>query len=242
MGTVQEKVRYLEDTKVMIKSALLQKNIDVAIDDSFREYANKIKQIKAAPPLSKGGMRVVMNTSRATGDYGLLTRKEIRKVLGVAATGLTDAGYFFYSCDKLTDVNNFDTSGISDFQRFFYGCTALQNVSELEASSFIDISLMFYNCKNLTNFEGLKNLGKAYTNEKEKISAYSLNLADCSKLTHKSLINIVKKLYNLNLTYRVAEGGILYRQEIKLNKESYNLLTEEEKKIAIDKGWDIVQG
>ena len=42
MGTINEKINYLEETKNLIKNALLEKGIDVSDDDTFRSYVQKI--------------------------------------------------------------------------------------------------------------------------------------------------------------------------------------------------------
>ena len=45
MGTVVEKYQYLEGTKQAIKKAIKGKGVDVSDTDTFRSYAEKIKEI-----------------------------------------------------------------------------------------------------------------------------------------------------------------------------------------------------
>lgn len=58
MGTIQEKAKYLEDTKLMIKDALIQKDINITSEDTFRQYAEKLKQIKNMPELKQAELSV----------------------------------------------------------------------------------------------------------------------------------------------------------------------------------------
>lgn len=45
MGTIQQKLDYLDNTKTLIKTAIVNKGVAVASDTTFRAYAEKISQI-----------------------------------------------------------------------------------------------------------------------------------------------------------------------------------------------------
>lgn len=47
MGTINEKLNYLLQTKENIKQAIKGKGIEITDSDSFRSYAEKIETIKA---------------------------------------------------------------------------------------------------------------------------------------------------------------------------------------------------
>ena len=47
MGTINEKLNYLSQTKENIKQAIKGKGVEIADSDSFRSYAEKIGTIKA---------------------------------------------------------------------------------------------------------------------------------------------------------------------------------------------------
>ena len=47
MGTINEKLNYLLQTKENIKKAIKGKGVEIADSDSFRSYAEKIGTIKA---------------------------------------------------------------------------------------------------------------------------------------------------------------------------------------------------
>lgn len=52
-------------------------------------------------------------------------------------------------------------------------------------------------------------------------------------------MNVINKLYDLNLTYDVANEGTLYRQTLKLGTTNRNKLTSDEIAKATNKGWNI---
>ena len=53
-------------------------------------------------------------------------------------------------------------------------------------------------------------------------------------------MSIINNLYDLNLTYDVANGGTLYRQRVQLGSTNLAKLSEEEKEIATNKGWNLI--
>lgn len=91
----------------------------------------------------------------------------------------------------------------------------------------------------MTNLKSFKNLGKAYTSKTQNYSNYKLDLSKSTKLTHESLIDVINNLYDLNLTYNVANGGTLYRQSLVLGSTNLAKLTEDEIAIATNKGWNV---
>ena len=95
-------------------------------------------------------------------------------------------------------------------------------------SNVIDLQNMFYNCSKLQNLGSLSNLGKAFVKNSNNVSAYTLTLSACTKLTHDSLMNSINGLYDLNLTYDVANGGTLYTQKLVLGSTNKGKLSADE--------------
>jgi hypothetical protein len=145
----------------------------------------------------------------------------------------------FRECSSLSTVSEINTSSVLNFKNAFYFCCSLYKLCELNAKNTVVITLMFYKCYLLTEFGGLKDLGKAFIIETEHYDNYTLDLSYSNLLTHDSLMNVINKLYDLNLTYDVANGGTLYRQSLVLGSTNLAKLTDEEIKIATDKGWDV---
>ena len=154
-----------------------------------------------------------------------------------------DMSYMFNSCYKLISLNvsNFNTSNVKDMERIFTFCTSLTelNLSSFDTSKVINVSGMLYECQNLTNLQFGYNLGKGYNQKSNNYDRYRLDLSRCSKLTHDSLMNVINNLYDLNLTYNVANGGTLYTQALTLGNTNLAKLTAEEIAIATNKGWTV---
>jgi hypothetical protein len=116
---------------------------------------------------------------------------------------------------------------------------------QLYGDSLTNLTQAFFEQKKLVTFNGIKNLGKAYTQKTTHYGQYALNLGASSKLSYQSLINIINNLYDLNITYGVYDAngtpgtGTLYRQQLILGSTNLAKLTDEEKAIATNKGWDL---
>lgn len=150
----------------------------------------------------------------------------------------------FHNCTKVEniDLSSFNTSNVTEFDNMFNSCVILTNLdlSGFDMSKVIRIYHMFYNCKNLTNLKSFKNLGKGYTQKTSNYVYYTLELNECVNLTHESLIDVITNgLYDLNLTYDVANGGLLYTQKLILGTTNLAKLTAEEIAIATAKGWTV---
>ena len=59
MGTINEKLNYLLQTKENIKQSIKEKGVEITDSDSFRSYAEKIGTIKA------GGDEILINAPTA---------------------------------------------------------------------------------------------------------------------------------------------------------------------------------
>ena len=59
MGTINEKLNYLSQTKENIKQAIKEKGVEITDSDSFRSYADKIGTIKT------GGNEILIGASTA---------------------------------------------------------------------------------------------------------------------------------------------------------------------------------
>lgn len=55
MGTLLQKLEYLEQTKVDIKNALKKRGSKVTDEDTFRSYADYISNLQSGAPSSRAG-------------------------------------------------------------------------------------------------------------------------------------------------------------------------------------------
>ena len=150
--------------------------------------------------------------------------------------------YTFYGCSKLSslDFGNMNTSNLTSIRSAFHNCQKLTSLdlSNLDMSNVNNVNGAFNACIDLENLKGFKNLGKGYTQKTANNSNYTLNLS-YSDLTVESLLDIINNLYDLNLTYDVANGGTLYTQTLQLGSGNKNKLTTDEIAIATNKGWTV---
>lgn len=154
-------------------------------------------------------------------------------------SNVTNMNAMFYQNNNLSELNitGWDTSKVTNTQNLFSTCPKLKDIIELNLSSSTNVYNVLYKCKVLENFGGFKDLGKGYTQKSSNYANYKLDLSTCTSLTHDSLMNVINKLYDLNLTYDVANGGTLYTQQLVLGVDNLAKLTEEEVAIATNKGW-----
>jgi surface protein len=146
----------------------------------------------------------------------------------------------FLNCISLKTAPELNTGSATSVASLFNNCEILETVPLYDCSNADNIYFIFHGCENLTNLGGLSNLGKSYTQASNDHLNYTLDLSDCVNLTHDSLMNVINNLYDLNLTYDVANGGTLYTQKLNLGATNIAKLTAEEIAIATNKGWNVV--
>ena len=143
-------------------------------------------------------------------------------------SNVTSMEQAFYGCTNLIKIPTLNCSKATTFSAAFRNCIRLIEMGEIDASSCIHWSDSMEQATEITTLGGFLNIGKAYTQKSSIVSAYQIRLHICTKLTHESLMNVINKLYDLNLTYDVANGGTLYTQSIALGSTNLSKLTAEE--------------
>ena len=172
----------------------------------------------------------------------------------------------FVNCSNLTTVPLFDTNSVTDMSYMFYGCSNLTTVPQFDTSNVTNMSYMFLECSNLTsvpefncshinsllytnspiklfNYEnnvselgGFMHLGEGYTNILGSSNA-TLQLQDLSQLTHESCMNVINKVYDMNLNNAFTNTA-----SIRFHATPYALLSQEDIAIATNKGWSVQAG
>ena len=145
--------------------------------------------------------------------------------------------YMFGSCTNLTTIPQIDTSNVTIMDYTFYNCSNLTTIPQLNGEKLTDIVSAFNGCKSLENFNGIINLGQAYsTSTSANSNYYKLILSDSTKLTEQSIINILNNLYD------IATKGC-NTQQVVLGSTNLAKLTSEEGQTALTnataKGWTI---
>lgn len=176
MGTVVEKVQYIEGTKQAIKKAIRNKGVDVSDTDTFRSYAEKIKEIGSG---SGGGSSVAEYEYIKTG--GIATYPETPYTEG--------ASWFYTDANAYKDGNNAFNAYCGDAS-----ATALFNGNEETSFSPFDQKLFFnFNGKPLTKMTLLVE-NTFYNNE--SVTLYGTN--DITYATNHET-GIMDKLYEVSV-------------------------------------------
>lgn len=80
MGTIADKLNYLNTTKANIKNAIIEKGVEVSDSDTFRDYATKIADISSGSGPSE--ITILQNTKElsATNVGNTITKVTIEEV------------------------------------------------------------------------------------------------------------------------------------------------------------------
>ena len=131
----------------------------------------------------------------------------------------------FDSCTSLTSIPQLNTGKVQSMYSAFSGCTSLTSIPLLDCSSIIKTQTPFgwSSLNKLTDLGGFKDL---------KVSWSSNFLDRVPNATVESLMNVINNVYDLT-----ANG--LSGQTLKFGTTNLNKLTDEQKAVAINKGWTL---
>lgn len=174
--------------------------------------------------------------------------KYIGNIIGTES--VTNMSLAFSECSSLTSIPYFDTSSATSMHDMFNGCTSLTSIPQLDTSSVSSMSDMFEGCLSLTSIPLLD--CSSITNTYSPFRYVSLNeLTDLGGFknlkvswdynflkrvpyaTVESLMNVINNLYDLT-----ANG--LSGQTLNFGTTNLNKLTDEQKAVAINKGWTLI--
>lgn len=138
-------------------------------------------------------------------------------------TDMTDA---FFDCSALSFVGPMDTSKVTNMRDMFHGCQSLGVRAKMDAGLVTNTTRMFASCESLDQIYGLIDLGK-----QPELTTTNM-FGGCNNLTHDSIMNIINNLYDRKTAgYSVVD--------LPLGEENLNRISDEEKSIAINKGWTL---
>lgn len=133
-----------------------------------------------------------------------------------------NASRCFYNCSSLTSLTLPSGFGqnTTNMSSCFYDCSSLMSLTLPSGfgQNATVLTSLFYGCSSLTNIYGNPNF------------KVSLDLSDCTQLTHDSLMVVVNGLQTVATTQTLALGTTNLAK-----------LTDEEKKVATDKGWNLAE-
>ena len=134
----------------------------------------------------------------------------------------TEMSAMFYGCPNLTSVPDLDTHNVTGMALMFQACTRLVSVPDLDMSNATSINNMFDYDYSLTTLRDNPNAPEGSRWQfKDDVS-----FGDCP-LDRTSILKVFNGL-------QVVEG-----KTITISETTNNYLSDEDKQIAIDKGWTI---
>lgn len=258
--SIATEIERIQNAKSSIKTAIENKGVEVG-DGLIDTYASKIDEITGG---GGGGGKYAPST---ISFYNATVSDLNYEVSNLDTSNMTNMNYMFYGASKVVtlDLSHFDTSNVKEMGSMFQNNSALTtlNVGGFVTDNVTNVAYMFNGCGKLTdldlenfNLEKINytsnflystsnlvnltfgyNFGKGFTQKSNNYSSYSLDLTQTRKLSHDGLMDVINKLYDLNLTYDVANGGTLYTQRINLGSTNTAKLSADEIAIATNKGW-----
>ena len=159
MSTIAEKLKYLLETKELIKEAVNAKGGSLTSEDTFRSYANAVENLETGTGSTKYNITIdsilgdvdddgVLQSPSAAGDLIFTDVKDISD----------NAMYYLFRCNtSITSVSFPALTSVSGSNAMYYAfsdCTSLTDVSFPELTTVSGSSCMyyvFYNCTGLTS-------------------------------------------------------------------------------------------
>lgn len=145
-------------------------------------------------------------------------------------SNVTTLGYMFNACTSLKELPNLNIKKIKSFSSDWMA-TKVEKIGVIDCDSVENAQyiLAYSNLTTLTDFGGFRNLGKASNLLNTGTQYFLYNVPN---LSYDSLLNI------LNLLYDRASAGYSVLN-IKLHPNHMALLSDDDKTIAINKGWSL---
>ena len=119
----------------------------------------------------------------------------------------------FADCRKLTSVPVFDTSNVINMNAMFDGCSSLTFVPAFNTSNVTNMAYMFEDCTSLKSIPEF---------DASNVTTMTEIFKGCTSLT-SILMKGMKCSFDI--------------QDTNFGADKFNLLDDEDKKIATDKGW-----
>ena len=150
MGTIADKLSYLNNTKQAIKTSLENKGKDTT-GKTFREYAGLIDDIEAG-----GAIEPFITDASSLFEEGRRLNS-LEQLLNLISTDCNNMSYMFSDCRTLTslDLSSFDTANVTNMSYMFNSCYVLTSLdlSSFDTSNVTNMSGMFNGCRTLTSLD-----------------------------------------------------------------------------------------
>ena len=162
MGSIADKLTYLNGTKTAIKEAIKAKGVAVTDTDTFRSYATKIGEISGGgAPATKYGCSIdnLLGNVDENGKYQFPTEPftlDMSSVKSLPNEGLFNKFYNSSVSGALTIGLEGNLSGSNAMQQCFQGCSGLTSVDLSSLTTVSGSNAMadfFRGCTGLTSVD-----------------------------------------------------------------------------------------
>ena len=152
---------------------------------------------------------------------------------------VTTMWQMFTNANNLTSIPELNTSNVTDMYGMFAECKNLTTIPELNTSNVINMENMFYECRNLTTIPAL--------NASAASKTFDI-FYNCTKLSSIGLYGFTRSISISStalghdaLVAFLNQAGTAYdsSQKITMGSAKLALLSDEEKAIATNKGWQL---
>lgn len=154
-------------------------------------------------------------------------------------SNVRNMSYMFYQCLRLRTIPQFDTSSVTNMNNMFKECLALTKIPQFDVSSVTSMTYMFNGCSSLTTIpkidvSSVKDLDGIFfkcTSLKSILMTgmkVRFDISDSTKFEKSDLVTILNNLAPVTSTTTLTMGATNLAK-----------LTDEEKAIAINKGWTL---
>ena len=235
--SIADKLTLLINTKQDIKSAISEKGVEVT--GGMTTYADAIRRIEGGEKfLLLDGMKLMYSDFEyvpssysfdLVNDFSdmFANNFKLKELPDIDITRSKSIQSMCRFCKELERVGILDTSNCRDVSDCFRYCVSLKSLPLLDFTKVTTASLFLNNLNSsgsvmaITDLGGFKNLKIDFIN--------SLNY--CPNLTIESLMNVINNLYDF------PSNNSSITRELQLGEVNLNKLTEEQKSIAVKKGW-----
>ena len=218
-------------------------------NEYFREdpYDNRTERLVFAP---------MLDTSNVS-HFGLMFYG-CKCLVGVPKYNTSNATFFaemFGECHSIKSIPDFDTRNVYEFTNCFKSCSVLSEGPNWDFGNAASVRDLFAFCGSLTtipryNFSNVGDIGEFFGFYGDEMSVVNLGgfeglkvdwndgngLDRCPNLTYESIMNVINDLYDFR-----GNGDNDTTRTLKINTNTMALLSDEDKQIAINKGWMLTE-
>ena len=193
----------------------------------------------------------LLNTSNVTNMKYMFTHCEsLTTVPQLDTSNVTDMRNMFNGCSSLTTIPLLNTSNVTFMGGMFNDCISLTTIPQLDTSKVTNIMHMFERCSVLESIPLLdcgnvtragEIINPAYEVDQIHLTdmggfkniKVSFDIQRAPNLTVESLMNVINNLYDF------VGNGSTTTQTLTLGTTNLNKLTDEQKAVATNKGWQL---